>query len=92
MAKLKSFAFALGILLLVGAVVNLYSCWQNISSIRPASAYEDKGVHTFVPYKVYSKKKNTILPAATNIISTPQQYTLYNIWPMMGANISTNTK
>ena len=53
MAKLKSIAFAVGILLLIGAALCLYFSLQNLSSIRPASAYEDMGVHTFVPEEVY---------------------------------------
>ena len=53
MAKLKSIAFAVGIMLLIGAVLCLYFSLRNLSSIRPASAYEDMGVHTFVPEEVY---------------------------------------
>ena len=53
MAKLKSIAFAVGILLLIGAALCLYFSLRNLSSIRPASAYEDMGVHTFVPEEVY---------------------------------------
>ena len=53
MAKLKPIAFAIGIMLLIGAALCLYFSLQNLSSIRPASAYEDMGIHTFVPEKVY---------------------------------------
>ena len=53
MAKLKSIAFAIGIMLLIGAALCLYFSLRNLSSIRPASAYEDMGVHTFVPEEVY---------------------------------------
>ena len=53
MAKLKSIAFAVGIMLLIGAALCLYFSLQNLSSIRPASAYEDMGVHTFMPEEVY---------------------------------------
>ena len=53
MAKLKSIAFTVGIMLLLGAALCLYFSLRNLSSIRPASAYEDMGVHTFVPEEVY---------------------------------------
>ena len=53
MAKLKPIAFTVGIMLLIGAVLCLYFSLRNLSSIRPASAYEDMGVHTFVPEEVY---------------------------------------
>ena len=53
MAKLKSIAFFVGIMLLIGAALCLYFSLRNLSSIRPASAYEDMGVHTFVPEEVY---------------------------------------
>ena len=53
MAKLKSIAFTVGVMLLIGAALCLYFSLRNLSSIRPASAYEDMGVHTFVPEEVY---------------------------------------
>ena len=53
MAKLKPIAFTVGIMLLIGAALCLYFSLRNLSSIRPASAYEDMGVHTFVPEEVY---------------------------------------
>ena len=53
MAKLKPIAFAVGIMLLIGAALCLYFSLRNLSSIRPASAYEDMGVHIFVPEEVY---------------------------------------
>ena len=59
MAKLKSIAFAVGIMLLIGAALCLYFSLRNLSSIRPASAYEDMGVHTFVPEEVYPVQRET---------------------------------
>ena len=53
MAKLKPIAFTVGIMLLIGAALCLYFSLRNLSSIRPASAYEDMGVHIFVPEEVY---------------------------------------
>ena len=53
MAKLKSITFFVGIMLMIGAALCLYFSLRNLSSIRPASAYEDMGVHTFVPEEVY---------------------------------------
>ena len=64
MAKLKSIAFAVGIMLLIGAVLCLYFSLRNLSSIRPASAYEDMGVHTFVPEEVYPVQREPRYRAA----------------------------
>ena len=58
MAKLKPIAFTVGIMLLIGAALCLYFSLRNLSSIRPASAYEDMGVHIFVPEEVYRQKRN----------------------------------
>lgn len=38
---------------MLAAALCLYFILWNLSSIRPASAYEDLGVHTFVPEEVY---------------------------------------
>ena len=40
MAKLKPIAFTVGIMLLIGAALCLYFSLRNLSSIRPASAYD----------------------------------------------------
>ena len=52
MTKLKSLGFAAGIVLLIAAVSCLYFSVRNLMELPPASAYEDMGVHTFVPVEV----------------------------------------
>lgn len=53
MAKIKSILFAAGVLLLIGAAACLYLGLRGLAGVRPAAAYVDQGVHTFVPSAVY---------------------------------------
>ena len=50
--KLKPFITAVGVMLLLAAVTMGYFSAQRLSSIIPASGYEDKGVYSFVPVRV----------------------------------------
>ena len=50
--KLKPFITVAGVMLLLAAVTMGYFSAQRLSSIIPASGYEDKGVYSFVPVRV----------------------------------------
>lgn len=52
MGKIKSIGFSIGIILLILSAVFLYRGLHGLSSAPDASAYEDAGVHTFVPYDI----------------------------------------
>lgn len=54
MEKVKPAAFSVGIMLLVGAALCFYFSLRNLADMRPAKAYEDEGVYTFVPEEVHS--------------------------------------
>lgn len=57
--KLASYRDTLFYLLFVLSFVLLIVGLNKVSQILPSSAYEDKGVHTFMPYKVISTTKKT---------------------------------
>ena len=84
MAKLKPIAFTVGIMLLIGAALCLYFSLRNLSSIRPASAYEDMGVHIFVPEEVYT------LPGGRSATILPRPSTSCAIGRRTGAAINTS--
>ena len=91
MAKLKPIAFAVGIMLLIGAALCLYFSLRNLSSIRPASAYEDMGVHIFVPEEVYPvQRENTTLPGGRSATILPRPSTSCAIGRRTGAAINTS--
>ena len=50
--KLKPFITVAGIMLLLASAAMGYFSAQRLSSIIPASGYEDKGVYSFVPVRV----------------------------------------
>ena len=50
--KLKPFITVAGIMLLLASAAMGYFSAQRLSSIIPASDYEDKGVYSFVPVRV----------------------------------------
>ena len=50
--KLKPFITVVGIMLLLASATMGYFSAQRLSSIIPASGYEDKGVYSFVPVRV----------------------------------------
>lgn len=52
MRKIKSFLSMAGILLLILSAAMGYISIKNRAALLPASSYEDKGVHTFLPYRV----------------------------------------
>ena len=90
MAKLKSIAFAVGIMLLIGAVLCLYFSLRNLSSIRPASAYEDMGVHTFVPEEVYPVQRENHATGRQKRNHPPRPSTSCAIGQRTGAAINTS--
>ena len=38
--------------LFIVSLVTLYRGWKGAAAVRPADSYEDRGVHTFAPYRV----------------------------------------
>lgn len=59
-ARTKRIILNGGILLLILAAVGLYTGVRDFTSIRPATDYQDKGVHTFTPYDILPVQvKNT---------------------------------
>ena len=59
-AKAEKIVLNVGILLLILAGVGLYTGVRNFTSVRPVTAYEDSGVHTFTPYDILPVQvKNT---------------------------------
>ena len=58
--KIRDMLGASSMILLMVAVIILGLGIKNMLTVRPASAYEDKGVHTFTPVEIYPvQKKNT---------------------------------
>lgn len=57
MQIIKRFFKPVSIVLLVIAVVGAGMGMKQMSEIRPADAYIDKGVYEFVPYKVFSVRR-----------------------------------
>ena len=58
--KFRDMLGASSMILMMVAVVILGLGIKNILTVLPASAYEDKGVHTFTPIEIYPvQKKNT---------------------------------
>ena len=51
--KVREIASVGGILLLILAAVCLYTAGKELHQIRPADAYEDEGVRTFLPRRVF---------------------------------------
>ena len=57
---MRKFIFSAGVVLFVLAASCLYVGVSELSDIRPASDYEDKGIHTFMPYQTLTTQvKNT---------------------------------
>lgn len=57
---MKKFILSAGVVLFVLAMSCLYVSVSGLSDIRPASDYEDKGIHTFIPYRTLTTQvKNT---------------------------------
>lgn len=52
MTKLKSAAFIVGIIVMIGAAISFYFSLQNLYSLPDVSDFEDRDVHTFVPYDI----------------------------------------
>ena len=84
MAKLKPIAFTVGIMLLIGAALCLYFSLRNLSSIRPASAYEDMGVHIFVPEEVYPVQRENAYEDMGVHIFVPEE-----VYPVQRENHAT---
>lgn len=63
--KLKPFITVAGIMLLLASAAMGYFSAQRLSSIIPASDYEDKGVYSFVPVRV--------LPVQVEIPAPPEE-------------------
>lgn len=57
MKRLKAMLSTVCILLMMVSVATLFMSLQQMSAVRPASDYTDKGVHTFVPWTIYSTPK-----------------------------------
>ena len=58
--KIRDMLGASSMILLMVAAIILGLGIKNMLTVRPASAYEDKGVHTFTPVEIYPvQKKNT---------------------------------
>ena len=58
--KFRDMLGASSMILMMVAVIILGLGIKNILTVLPASAYEDKGVHTFTPIEIYPvQKKNT---------------------------------
>ena len=58
--KIRDMLGASSMILLMVAAIILGLGIKNILTVLPASAYEDKGVHTFTPIEIYPvQKKNT---------------------------------
>ena len=58
--KIRDMLGASSMILLMVAAIILGLGIKNMLTVRPASAYEDKGVHTFTPIEIYPvQKKNT---------------------------------
>lgn len=52
MDKFKKTGRIIGLMLFILSVVLAYEGWKGFSAIRPADGYEDRGIHTFLPYRV----------------------------------------
>lgn len=91
MAKLKPIAFTVGIMLLIGAALCLYFSLRNLSSIRPASAYEDMGVHILCRRKFILYRGRTTLPGGRSATIPLRLSTSCAIGRRTGAAISTST-
>lgn len=50
--KLKSLCRLAGLLLLILAAAALYVCLRQLPGLRQPGDYEDRGIHTFAPYRV----------------------------------------
>lgn len=50
---MKNFCTKIGIPLLILSAVFLCGSITNLSKVQPVSAYEDQGIHTFSPYRIY---------------------------------------
>ena len=60
MQKLKTTAFAVGLLLLILSAATGYLAIRNLAGLHSADSYEDKGIYTFSPYQVLPVQvKNT---------------------------------
>ena len=60
MKKLKSIVVVLGVMLLILSATVSYLSVKNLSTIHSVDSYEDKGVYTFLPYRVLPVQvKNT---------------------------------
>ena len=58
--NIKALIFTAGMMLFILSAVLLALCVSNLSDMLPAEAYQDRGIHTFVPYEVYPVSvKNT---------------------------------
>ena len=58
--KIRDMLGASSMILLMVAVIILGLGIKNMLTVRPASAYEDKGVHTFTPVEIYPVQKRTL--------------------------------
>lgn len=61
MERIKGLCRIGGILLLILAAAALVACAGQRAGLRPAEAYEDKGIYTFSPYRVlpHQEKNNS---------------------------------
>ena len=59
--RIKGIAQAAGVLLLILSAAALIACAGQRAGLRPAEAYEDKGIYTFSPYRVlpHQEKNNS---------------------------------
>lgn len=72
---MRKFIFSAGVVLFVLAVSCLYVGVSDLSDIRPASDYEDKGIHTFMPYQTLTTQvKNTATGRQQRLHPTKSAY------------------
>lgn len=75
---MKQGLMKLGVLLFVLAAACLYVGLTALGDIRPASAYADAGIHTFVPYQALpTQVENTATSRHKRLHSTKTVYLVY---------------